>query len=131
MTARRLLIIDDEADFGALVRRVAEKLAFVVEATTHARDFKDVYKRFDPTVVILDMIMPEVDGIELVAWLASVQCKARIIIISGFTPLYAKTAMQLGEARGLSPIVRLAKPVSLAVLTATLLSAAQEAGEPI
>jgi len=122
MTTKRMLIVDDEPDFLVVVRRVAERLGFEVESMTHGRDFKQAYARFDPTVVILDMIMPDVDGIELIEWLASVQSKAQIIIISGFTPIYAKTAMTLGEAKGLLSISRLAKPVSLAALT-TLLTA--------
>jgi DNA-binding response OmpR family regulator len=122
MTGKRLLIVDDEADFGATVRRAAEKLGYEVEVTTRARDFKDVYNRFDPTVVILDIVMPDVDGIELVEWLASVRSGARIIIISGYTPIYAKLAVTLGEAKGLLSISRLAKPVSLAALTEALQS---------
>jgi len=121
MTTKRLLIVDDEPDFLVVVRRVAERLGYEVETMTHGRDFKEAYARFDPTVIILDMIMPEVDGIELVEWLAGVRCKARIIIVSGFTPIYAKNAVALGEARGLLSISRMAKPVSLAMLTATLL----------
>jgi FixJ family two-component response regulator len=131
MIAKRLLIVDDEADFAASVRRVAEKLGFDVKVTQDGRDFKQVYKGFAPTVVILDMIMPEVDGIELVEWLASVGCTARIIIISGFTPIYAKNAVVLGEARGLLSISRLVKPVPLAVLTKTLESAVQNSGAPL
>jgi CheY-like chemotaxis protein len=122
MTTKRILIVDDEPDFLVVVRRVAEGLGFEVECMTHGRDFKQAYTRFDPTVVILDMVMPDVDGIELIEWLAEVQSKANVIIISGFTPIYAKTAMALGEAKGLLSIARLAKPVSLATLT-TLLTA--------
>ena len=121
MTAKRIMIVDDEPDFLVVVRRVAERLGFEVECMTHGRDFKQAYARFDPTVVILDMIMPEVDGIELVEWLGGVRCKARIIIVSGSTPFYAKAAVALGEARGLLSISRLVKPDSLAMLTATLL----------
>jgi DNA-binding response OmpR family regulator len=120
MTEKRLLIIDDEADFGTSVRRVAEGLGFAVEVTTRASDFKAVCQRFDPTVVILDMIMPDVDGNELIKWLASIKSTARIIIVSGFTPLYAKTAESLGKAYGLLSISRLMKPVSVAVLSAAL-----------
>jgi DNA-binding response OmpR family regulator len=120
MTEKRLLIVDDEVAFGISVRRVAEKLGFEVEVTTRGHDFKEVYNRFDPTVVILDMVMPEMDGIELVEWLGSVRCAARIIIVSGYTPIYAKLAVTLGEAKGLLSISRLAKPVSVAALTAAL-----------
>jgi len=120
MMAKRLLIVDDEADFGISVHRVAAALGYEVQVTTRGRDFKEVYKRFDPTVVFLDIIMPEMDGIELIEWLASVHCTARVIVISGFTPLYAKTAVMLGEAKGLLSISRLTKPVSVAALTAAL-----------
>jgi len=126
MMAKRMLIVDDELDFLIVVRRAAEGLGYEVETTTRGRDFKTAYARFDPTVVILDMIMPEVDGIELVEWLGGVRCKARIIIVSGSTPFYAKAAVALGEARGLLSISRLVKPVSLATLTATLTAAVLE-----
>ena len=123
MTTKRMLIVDDEPDFLIVVRRVAERLGYEVETMTDGRNFKQAYARFEPMVVILDMIMPEVDGIELIEWLAEVQSKAQIIIISGFTPIYAKTAVTLGEAKGLLSISRLAKPVSLAALTVTLTEA--------
>jgi CheY-like chemotaxis protein len=131
MTTKRVLIVDDEPDFLVVVRRIAKSLGYEVETTTHGRDFKTAYMRFDPTVVMLDMIMPEVDGIELVEWLAEVQCKAQIIIVSGFTPMYGKIAAKLGEARGLLSISRLAKPVSLATMTAALTSVLLEPGAPV
>ena len=123
MNSKRILIIDDEPDFLILVRRVAESLGYEVETAMQGAEFKEAYTRFDPTVVILDMIMPEVDGIELVVWLASVRCAAKIIIISGFSASYAKSAVTIGEAKGLRSISQLAKPVSLGILTTTLTDA--------
>ena len=120
MTAKRLLIIDDEADFTVAVRRVAERLGFTVEVASGGEAFKNSCREFDPTVIVLDMVMPEVDGTELILWLAAAQSHARIIIVSGFTPLYAQSAQHLGEANGLNPITRLSKPVSLADLSAAL-----------
>jgi DNA-binding response OmpR family regulator len=120
MTEKRLLIIDDEADFGLSVRRVAERLGFTVEVTTRASDFKAACQSFDPTIVILDMVMPDMDGNELIKWLASIKSTARIVIVSGFTPIYAKTAESLGKAYGLPSISRLTKPVSVAALSAAL-----------
>jgi DNA-binding response OmpR family regulator len=113
MSNKRLLIVDDEAAFGAFVRRIAEKLDFEVKVTTNPRAFKEIFHRFNPTVLVLDIIMPDVDGIELVRWLATIQCTARIIIISGFDPKYTKIADVLGSVAGLTSIIRLAKPVSV------------------
>ena len=42
---------------------------------------------FQPTVIILDMIMPGMDGNEIVLWLAKQRCTARLIIITGYTGL--------------------------------------------
>jgi two-component system response regulator AtoC len=120
MNAKRLLIIDDEADFATSVGRVAEGLGFSVEVAGSSEAFKASCRQFDPTVIVLDMVMPETDGTELIQWLAAVRSPARIIIVSGFTPLYAQAAQHLGEASGLSPITRLSKPVSLADLSTAL-----------
>jgi DNA-binding response OmpR family regulator len=120
MSMKRLLIIDDEVKFGAFVRRAAENLDFEVEVTTNARAFQEAYKRFDPTIIVLDIVMPETDGIELIKWLATIKCAARIVIISGFDPHYAKAAETLVSCAGLKSIVRLRKPVSIAELELAL-----------
>jgi FixJ family two-component response regulator len=50
----------------------------------------EAYDSFRPTTIILDMIMPGMDGNELVLWLAQQKCTARLIIITGYTPDYAE-----------------------------------------
>jgi CheY-like chemotaxis protein len=120
MTARRLLVLDDEADFCAFVARVARGLGFAVEITTSASDFQEAYTRFAPTHISLDMVMPEKDGIELIRWLAAIGCTARIFIMTGYHPRYAAAAREIGRIQGLAPILILKKPVSLADLRAVL-----------
>jgi CheY-like chemotaxis protein/two-component sensor histidine kinase len=118
--AKRLLVVDDEPDFAAFVERVAASLGYVVETVTRAAKFQESCTRFQPTVIVLDVVMPETDGVELVRWLATQGSKARVIIASGYSPHYAKAAEALGLAGGLSSIVTLRKPVSLTDLQAAL-----------
>ena len=66
MAARRLLLVDDEPEFGKLVRRVAEEQDFDVTVTQQASDFMKAYEKVDPTHIILDIVMPGTDGIEWV-----------------------------------------------------------------
>jgi len=66
VTVGRLLIVDDDPDFGELVRKVGLKLDFEVEVTTNGKDFTRVYDSFHPTTVVLDVIMPDIEGIELI-----------------------------------------------------------------
>jgi CheY-like chemotaxis protein len=86
MQNKRLLICDDEPAFGRFVKNVAEDLGYEVELTTDGRAFIEAYGGFKPTTIVLDMIMPGMDGNELVPWLADKACAARLIIMTGYTP---------------------------------------------
>lgn len=120
MTNRRLLVVDDEADLTKLIARVATTLGYEVETTTHGHDFQAAVLRMDPSVIMLDIFMPDIDGIELIQWLAERESPARIIVMTGFNPLYANIAEGIGSARMLSRIATLLKPFSISDLTAVL-----------
>ena len=62
------------------------------------------------------MVMPEIDGNELILWLVKEECNADIIIITGFSPDYAVNARILAEFKGLRSVRTLSKPVSVAQL---------------
>ncbi len=52
MSSERLLIVDDEPEFGQFVRKVAEAMDFEVKVTTQVAHFKGAYGAFDPTVIV-------------------------------------------------------------------------------
>ena len=120
MPEKRLLICDDEPAFGRFVKNVAEDLGYGVCVTTEGRVFIEAYDSFEPTTIILDMIMPGMDGNELVLWLAKRKCTARVIIITGYTPDSATHAKILAEFKGLGPVTTLHKPVEVSTLRAVL-----------
>lgn len=120
MSSKRLLIVDDELEFGQFVRKVAEGMDLEVEVTTQATHFKESYETFDPTVIVLDVVMPETDGIDLVNWLADRHYRGKLVIVTGFTPHYADMASTLSVAKGMSSVTTLYKPVDLAKLRAAL-----------
>lgn len=120
MTTRRLLIVDDEPKFATFVERVAAGLGYEVEVTHHGVDFMNAYRRRAPDVVIIDMVMPEIDGNELILWLVKQHCAADVIIITGFHPDYAINARLLAEFKGLRSVSTLSKPVSVSTLRQTL-----------
>lgn len=71
-------------------------------------------------VIVMDVVMPEVDGIELVQWLAQEKCQAKILIVTGYNPHYADAAKRLVSAGDLPSVQTLTKPISLADLRAAL-----------
>lgn len=126
MERKRLLIVDDEPRFAAFVERVAEPLGYDVEVTNHGRDFQSAYRRSPPDIVIIDMVMPDIDGNELVLWLVEQRCAADIIIITSYHPDYAVNARLLAEFKGLRSVATLSKPVSVGRLREALTSPGRE-----
>jgi len=120
MIAKRLLVVDDEPKFAAFVGKVAARLGYDVETTNHGRDFQSAYERETPDVVIVDMVMPDMDGNELILWLVEKGCEADILIITGYSPDYAMNARILGEFKGLRSVTTLSKPVTVARLRKAL-----------
>ena len=130
MDRKRLLIVDDEPRFAAFVERVAEPLGYDVEITNHGRDFQSAYRRNRPDIVVIDMVMPDIDGNELVLWLVEQRCAADIIIITGYHPDYAVNARLLAEFKGLRSVATLSKPVSVGRLREALTHAGREPSPP-
>ncbi|MFM2128477.1 MAG: hypothetical protein RL477_23 [Pseudomonadota bacterium] len=120
MSDKRLLIIDDDPAIAEIVCTIAEGQGFEVRFTERADEFADLYESFRPTVVILDLVMPEVDGIELAQWLAHVKCEAKIIFLTGHNPRFTDAARVLADRGELRSVTTLTKPVSIAVLRQAL-----------
>ncbi len=120
MAGKHLLVMDDEPSFAEFVRRAVKDPGFSVTAISDPREFKKTYETIKPSVVVLDIVMPEIDGIELIQWIANQEHKAKIIIVSGWNASYAKFARKLAQVKGLDSIETLTKPTSLSALRKAL-----------
>lgn len=109
MSAKRLLVVDDVPDLGEAVGFLANALGYEYKVTTHGRDFMREFERFKPDAVVVDMVMPEIDGIELVQWLRDRNCTAKVLVASGVNSAHAKNAETIGNEGGLD-ITQLSKP---------------------
>src|SRR5438093_5105424 len=107
----RLLVIDDEPSLGDLVRRVAELSGFEVVVTQDPSVFINTERRWQPTVILLDLKMPGTDGIQLLRTLAADKCAAQIVLTSGADEKVLDSAMQLGRERGLTMSEAMPKPM--------------------
>ncbi len=120
MAFKRLLVVDDDAEICRLIQDAAEERGFDVVTTDQWAEFQTACDEFQPTVIIIDVVMPDVDGITLVRELAARKSTARIVVISGFGERYIRNAVQIGSALGLEDIRALAKPFSHDALCAVL-----------
>ena len=61
----RVLVVEDDRDIGDLVGRYLEKAGFAVEVLTSGRDALKVIAERPPDLLILDVMLPHVDGLEI------------------------------------------------------------------
>lgn len=120
MGASKLVVVDDEQAFCGFVRKAAERAGFDVRIANSGEEFLKVIAADPPDVVVIDIIMPDMDGIELIRRLSERHCTAAIIVISGYEDVYLEVAKKLGNAGKLNVVNTLTKPIRLHTFNAVL-----------
>jgi len=123
MTAKRLLSVDDDTHILAVIRAVAVDLGFSVEVLAESARFMTTYNRVKPDIITLDVMMPDMDGLEIIQWLNDIDSTASIIILSGGARMYMRHGEKLAQARGSLRTAVLSKPFALDDLRQALLAA--------
>ena len=106
----RLLIVDDEKDFAAFIAIVAREIGYTVRSVDRSPDFEFQLSEWNPTVVFLDVFMPERDGLELLGILEQHAFGGHVVMMSGADPLYLNMAAASAKMRGLRLSAVLPKP---------------------
>lgn len=120
MTRARLLLIDDEPALATFVANAAAMSGFDPVITSDDGLFREQFHAERPGMVVLDLGMPGMDGVELLRFLSGETFEGPVLIISGFDRRVLESAFRLGEAHGLNMVGPLEKPVRLEALEAVL-----------
>ena len=116
MDTTNILVVDDEPDIRELVREILEDEGYVVTVAEDGAAARTAFARSKPDLVLLDIWMPDVDGITLLKeWSASCKTDCPVVIMSGHGTV--ETAV---EATRLGAHDFIQKPVSLAKLLAVV-----------
>lgn len=92
-----VLVVDDEERIRSSLRGILSDEGFRVLDTGNAPGVMDIIARENPAVVLLDVWMPELDGIELLRRIKSEKPDTRVIMISGHANIQnAVAATRLG-----------------------------------
>jgi two-component system, chemotaxis family, chemotaxis protein CheY len=109
----RLLAVEDDSDSAALIVRVALKCGYEAFPIADARSLRETISRWRPDVITLDLCLPDVDGLEVLSSLNSVEFGGRLIIISGQPDWFRNQATRLAFAQGLRVTAQMSKPIHL------------------
>ena len=78
---KRILIVDDEPDFSMIVQTYLEKEGFATELAYNGVEGFEKIKANPPDAIVLDVMMPEMDGYELCSLLKNDSAYANIPIV--------------------------------------------------
>jgi len=111
-----ILVVDDEPDIRHLLQEILEDEGFDVEVAENGETARQAYRQHQPNLILLDIWMPDVDGITLLKeWNKDGNLPMPVIMMSGHGTV--ETAV---EATRLGAFDFIEKPLSLAKLLLTV-----------
>jgi CheY-like chemotaxis protein len=115
----RVLVVEDDQDLCDVVQRMLKRSGFATAGASSGREALGVLRTEPIDLVITDMVMPEMDGVELMRVLQKERPDLPIITLSGMDDVmeYRRIAAHLGAR------VALLKPVSRADLVRAVTNA--------
>ncbi|MBI2217506.1 MAG: response regulator [Candidatus Rokubacteria bacterium] len=113
MVKIQVLVLDDEARVRDVMVDVLASAGYTVDAIASAAEALDRFRELDPDLVLLDMMMPGVDGFEFLARLRAEPLSSRVpvLITSGLGGTLAR-AIDPRSAETLGIVGVLPKPVA-------------------
>ncbi len=97
---KRILIIDDETSVRILLKKMLEKEDYEVFEAQDGNKGMDLYKKFNPDLIITDLVMPEKEGLETIRELRKENSEIVIFAISGGGRIIPDTYLNLAEKLG-------------------------------
>jgi CheY-like chemotaxis protein len=110
----RILVVDDNASLAHTVRRVLERDGHEVRVAGTGLEGARRFQEQAPDLALLDIHMPEMDGLELLVQFQAIAPKMPVIVMSGGAQ--TRDLDLLKDALVLGAFATLAKPFSLGEL---------------
>jgi EAL domain-containing protein (putative c-di-GMP-specific phosphodiesterase class I)/CheY-like chemotaxis protein len=109
----KVAIIDDEIEIINIIEPVLEEIGF--RTIIKIQKASDLFKTYDENInlIILDLFMPDVDGIEVLRFLGERKSKTHIILTSGYSRQILSSAERVAKAYGLNILGSISKPFSI------------------
>jgi len=104
----RILVVDDEDDLCRLFMRSLALEGFEIVAARSGREALALVEQESPDLIILDLVMPEMDGLETLRRLRERGVGAKVVVLTAYG-----TAQRVREAMALGVREFIGKPFNL------------------
>jgi DNA-binding response OmpR family regulator len=85
MARKKILVVDDEVDFAELIKARLEKNNYEVVTANNGKAALDMVKKEKPDAVLLDIMMPEIDGLTVLKQIRAQDATLPVFIITAFS----------------------------------------------
>ncbi|MBT3312238.1 MAG: response regulator [Desulfobacterales bacterium] len=116
---KRILVVDDEPDFASIVQTNLRKEGFEVEVAYDGAEGLEKVKANPPDAIVLDVMMPEMDGYELCAELKGDDkyCDIPIVLLTAVADHVSSTRYSHHDGMSTEADDYMAKPASAEDIT--------------
>jgi DNA-binding NtrC family response regulator len=80
----KILVVEDEFGLHEIFREIFRMEGYDVRIATNGLKGYELYRTFKPDLVFTDIIMPEMDGLELVSKIRGIDPQIKVVYMSGF-----------------------------------------------
>lgn len=82
---RKILVVDDEPDFVKMLKIRIEGMGYEVLTASSGEEALDMVKKQKPAAVLLDILMPGMDGIEVLKKIRATNKKLPVFMVTAFS----------------------------------------------
>lgn len=114
----KILVVDDNVSFLEMLSEFLSENGYEVLVCNNGKVALEQFTAHVPNIILTDIIMPEVDGIELLLSLRKINPNVKVIAMSGGNQGHAGAYLQMAEKLGANSVLN--KPFELSTLLAEL-----------
>jgi len=86
----RVLLVEDDSNTAQSIELILKSEGYIVDSTDLGEDGLEIGKLYDYDIIILDLMLPDIDGYEVLRRLRSARVNTPILILSGLNELDSK-----------------------------------------
>ena len=108
---KSILVVDDEQGIVTMLEEFLEDSGYQVLTATHPRQAQKLYREQSPDLIITDIVMPDINGIEMLNQLITEFPQLKAVVMTGYAGALKNELEQVQSEQGVVCVME--KPLNL------------------